>query len=139
MVETPTRRGVIVVGLGAQAKYALDALSDDPACRIVGLVDLAAEPIISPTLGFEVLGGDDQLEVLLREHAEAAVVCCADSRRKESLFARIRAAAVRIMSVVHSRAVVSDTAELGEGVMINAGAIVQPYARIGDGVMVHAT
>jgi sugar O-acyltransferase (sialic acid O-acetyltransferase NeuD family) len=50
---------------------------------------------------------------------------------------RLKAAGWTLAAVRHPSAIVSPSAQLGEGVQVMAGAIVQPGARIGDGAIVN--
>lgn len=135
-----SRRRVALIGLGAQGKYAMETLSHDDSCEVVGVfgvsLPLASEPM---ALGLPVLGGVEDAERQLPAIADGVVVGCADSQRKAEVFASMRRLGIPLLSAIHPRAVVARTAVLGEGVIINAGAVIQPYARLGDGVMVHAT
>lgn len=133
-----SRPRVLILGTGAQAKYALETFRLTKEVEIAGLVELAARAGGPPELGAPVLGGLDLLDELLDRRADAAIICCADSRTKAGLHARMRARGTRLVSSVHPRACIATSARLGEGVIVNACAVVQPYARLGEGAMIHA-
>jgi len=131
---------VLLVGAGAQAKYALEAFQRYKDVEIVGLVDIMGNRDIwgQDRYGSQVLGGLDVVEALAEEGINKALVCCASPRRKATLIRRVRQAGYRLVSAIHRGATIASTARVGEGVIINAGAVIQPFARIGDGVMIHA-
>lgn len=131
---------VILVGAGAQAKYALETLHYYEDVEVVGLVDIMDNQSIwgQSLHGSQVLGGLDVVAALAKGGVEGALVCCASPHRKAALTRRVCQAGLRLLNAIHPRATIASTAQVGEGVIINAGAIIQPFARIGDGVMIHA-
>jgi sugar O-acyltransferase (sialic acid O-acetyltransferase NeuD family) len=130
---------VLVVGLGAQAKYILEAFSYRPELEVAGLLDLETPAGPSEALGHQVLGGLGDLEAKLADHVDGAIVGCADSREKARIFARIRAVGIPLVSAIHPRAVIARSASVGEGVIINACAVIQPFAQVSEGAMIHAS
>jgi sugar O-acyltransferase (sialic acid O-acetyltransferase NeuD family) len=130
----------LLVGAGAQAKYALETFAHHEDVEIVGLVDIMDNQDIwgQQRYGSRVLGGLDVVDSLAQEGLDKALVCCASPHRKAELIPSVREAGYRLVSAIHPRATVATTARVGDGVIINAGAIIQPFARIGDGVMIHA-
>jgi sugar O-acyltransferase (sialic acid O-acetyltransferase NeuD family) len=131
---------VILVGAGAQAKYALEIFHHYRYIEVMGLVDIMDNQNIwgQPLYGSQVLGGLDVVEVSAEQGVEGALVCCASPHRKAVLTHKVCQAGLRLVNAIHPRASVASTAQVGEGVIINAGAVIQPFARIGNGVMLHA-
>jgi len=133
---------IILVGAGAQAKYALDILGYDSDVRVVGLIDIMANPSFWGSLigDARVLGDLSTLHALVEEgEVDGALVCTGDGTRKEQLWSHVEGLGLPIVRAIHPRAVVAASATIGDGAIINAGAVVQPFARIGNGVMIHAT
>jgi sugar O-acyltransferase (sialic acid O-acetyltransferase NeuD family) len=60
-----------------------------------------------------------------------------DNRTRERAHARLLAAGLRIVSVVHASAVVAPTAVLGEGTVVMANASINPDAQLGRGCIVN--
>ena len=61
-----------------------------------------------------------------------------DNAARERCFERLRSNGIRISTVVHPRASVSRSAQLGEGTVVMAGAVVNPDARCGHGAIVNS-
>jgi UDP-perosamine 4-acetyltransferase len=124
---------VIVVGAGGHARVVAEAIGRD---RIIGYVapDRGAD---ERGLG-EWLGGDDLLRAP-RAGASYVIgvgfVDRAGARRRASLLETCRQ--LTLETVVHPHAVVSSSAELGDGTFVAAGAIVGVSTRIGRGVIVN--
>ena len=136
-MTSPTE--LLIVGAGAQAKYVLEICALLGDMLVLGLVDVADNPVIwgKPRFGTHVLGG---LEVLAQwsRTGGAAIVCTGDNLHKQQLTEQVTRLGYQLVNRIHPRAVIATTAQIGEGTIINAGAVVQPYARLGRGVMIHA-
>lgn len=59
--------------------------------------------------------------------------------RRRALFDRMRARAYRFATLVHPRACVARSAQLGEGAQIMAGAVLQPDVRIGADTIINTS
>ncbi len=128
---------VIVVGAGAQAKYALETFRFDNAISVVGVLDTHNNADIwGSKLHYATILGPTTL--LKDKLAEAAIICVADPVRKQALMLEAEALGYSIVSAIHPTAVIADTATLAPGVIINALAVLQPQCKIGLGVMIHA-
>jgi len=132
---------VILVGAGAQAKYALEILRFYEDRQVVGLIDVMDNPDYwGRMIGrAKVLGSMSVLKSLIENgEVDAALICTGSTERKEKLWNRVRQFGVEMTSAIHPQAVLAETAQLGPGVIVNACAVIQPFARIGKGVMIHA-
>lgn len=133
---------VVLVGAGAQAKYALEIFGHASDVSVVGLIDIMSNPAFwgSRIGAVQVLGDLSALGVLVEKgEVDGALVCTGDGVRKEQLWAQVVGLGLPMVRAIHPRAVVAESATIGDGVIINACAVVQPFARIGNGVMIHAT
>jgi len=131
-------RAVVIVGIGAQAKYALEIfhLRNIPVC---GLIALPGEEGRSGFDGAGVIGSFDGFPTLYHEYGKPAVLLAMSSNsRKREICRSLDALAPVYAQAIHPAAVIARTAEIGEGVIINPGAVVQPFARVGNHVMIHA-
>lgn len=116
-----TRHGIILIGGGGHAKVVFDALRDADA-QVVGFVDDHRECALSGQLDH--LGSIESLV----EDAEV-IIAIGDVATRRRVISRI--GGVRVTGpVIHRGAIVSPSAQLGEGVLIGPGAIVNADARI---------
>lgn len=126
-------RELILLGGGGHARSVLAALS------------LSGEEVRGYTgpapsdrdFGLAYLGGDDILDGL--DAARTEIVnglgtIAGRSRMHELVVAR----GLRVASVVHPRAFIDPSVQLGAGVQVLAGAIVNAGARIGDGTLINS-
>ena len=129
---------VLILGTGAQAKYAIDTLSLMGKYSIEGLIETQKQDEEKTSvLGKPVLG---RLEILQRYSPNdiALVVALSNNRLKEELSQSFIKKGFSFLNCIHPSAVISPSATLGTGLIINAGAIIQPLAKIGNFVMIHA-
>ena len=138
MSSDEAQHAVIIIGTGAQAKYALEIfhLQGRP---VAGLVSLPEDNPSAVLDNVPLLGSYAELDDIVKHFSQTRLlVCCRSNRKKAEIVHALQKNNPCYTKAVHPQAVLASTAIVGEGVIINAGAIIQPYARIGHHVMVHA-
>ena len=133
---------VKVVGLGAggHAKVVIEILRCHESCELIGLLDGKPELQGRSVLGVPVLGDDDLIPTLRRDgicHFFVGLGSVGDTRPRRRLFELALQYGMKPVNVVHSQAIVSPSAELGEGVTIMAGAVINACTRLGVNVIVN--
>jgi len=107
---------------------------------VAGLLDADEALWGSTMLGVRVLGGDDLLPA---QHAAGVrdvfigLGGAGDTRPRQQLYERARAAGFDVIDVVHPTAVVSASATVGAGVTMMANAVVNAAATLGENVIVN--
>lgn len=131
---------VIIVGAGAQAKYAVEIFHLHQNHDVIGVIDTLENRDMwgSRIDGIEVVGGLSYLDEYAKRYDYKAIVTCSDNKRKESLIAEAKKKGISLVNAIHPQSIIARTAVIGENVLVNAGAIIQPFAHIGNGVMIHA-
>ncbi len=132
---------LVIVGAGEHAHVVIDAARSRPDLwMLVGYCN--PQPSEETTRRFSLpwLGDDDA--VLAQRGADTRFVmgvgALAPSPRRQELVARYAARAARWATIVHARAIVADSASLGEGAVVLAGAVVNSGASIGAHVIVNS-
>jgi UDP-perosamine 4-acetyltransferase len=128
------------IGAGGHAKVLLEALLAKGDVEVIGLLDSDPALIGSEVLGVKVLGGDELLEQLHGDgvrHAFMGVGGIGDNSIRRRLFESVQKCGFELISVRHATAVVSPSAQLGEGTCLCPGAIVGAGARLGLNVIVN--
>ena len=130
---------VVLVGAGAQAKYACETFRH-LGVEVVGVMNLAqgGEVAWPRAYGCRVFAVDEALREPLGLAVTHSVICVADAAEKARWWARAEGAGLAPLSAIHPRAVVATTAQVGPGCIVNACAVIQPFAVVGRGVMIHA-
>jgi acetyltransferase EpsM len=132
---------LVIIGGGEHARVVIDCARSQPErWSVVGYCDLAASDETTRRFGVPWLGDDDAVSSHVPAGAAYVIGMGAlvPSPRRAELAARFVARQVRWASVVHARAVVSDSAAIADGVVICAGAIVNTGARIGPHAVVNS-
>lgn len=130
---------IVIVGAGAQTKYILDIIKHYPNYKILNIVDIEDNPELTNKNieGVEIVGN---LDTILSKTAKSVKVILAHSenKKKEMLTKKLKEWKFEFISVIHPRTVISESAEIGKGVIINPNVTIMPYAHIGDHVMIHS-
>jgi UDP-perosamine 4-acetyltransferase len=108
--------------------------------HIVGLLDAQPELKGKSVLGVEVLGDDSMMAELKQRgvsHAFIGVGTVGDARARRELYEKVLGAGFEIVAAIHAAAVVTSSAQIGDGPTIMAGAIVNADAVIGKNVIVN--
>jgi len=134
--------GVKVVGLGAggHAKVVIEILRSHKSYELIGLLDPRPELQGKSVLGVPVLGDDNLLPALKREgicHFFVGLGSVGDTRPRRRLYELALQHGMKPVDAVHPQAVISPSADLGEGVTIMAGAVINACSRLGANVIVN--
>lgn len=131
---------VVGLGAGGHAKVLIEILRLKGGYEIVGLLDPDPALCDGDVLGVPVLGGDDLLPELRDQGVDYAFIglgSVGDVGPRRRLYQTALRHGFQIVAAIHPQAVVSQSAEIGNGVTIMAGAIVNAAARLGDDVIVN--
>jgi UDP-perosamine 4-acetyltransferase len=131
---------VVGLGAGSHAKVVIEILRCRESYELIGLLDPKPELHGKSVLGVPVLGGDDLLAVLKRDgvcHFFVGLGSVGDTRPRRRLFELALEYGMRPVDAVHPQAVVSPSAEIGEGVTIMAGAVINACAHLSVNVIVN--
>ena len=136
---------VVVVCGGNLAKMSIDLLKLNKAYNICGYVDDIAKPGDS-ILGVSLLGPIDRLADLRKEGYVVAIntygSIVSDNTdelffARKNLFERIKEAGFILPTLIHPSAAISESAQLGEGVLVFENASVGPQAQIADDCIIN--
>lgn len=127
---------VLLIGAGGHARVCLEALRDDPRHKVVGAVSRDRRSI--HTLGVEVIGADDELEIATqRASATTAFVAIGDNAARAALTRRWLDSGRPLTSAISRHAIVSATATVEPGAALLPGAVVNAATVIGLGSIVN--
>lgn len=130
----------VIIGAGGHGKVVVDALLRQGLYQPAALTDSNHELKGTTVLGIPVVGGDEQLQALLRQgikHFAIGVGSVADNLCRKRLFAMASECGLIPVTVVHPSAVIATSATIGQGSVVLAGAIINPDAVLGENVIVN--
>lgn len=128
----------LIVGGGAQVKYAIDLLLNCYNQEILGILDVEnnQEYHGSKIGGIEVLGY--YKELIEAYEGVGVVVCHSDNKIKERIYLELKESNYKFPNLVHPNTYLSEYAELGEGNIINSYVSVMPFVSIGNCTVIHS-
>jgi len=132
---------LLVFGAGSQARYVLESARHIASLEVIGLVDVCDNPSLwgEAIGGVPVLGNvESALDQVPPGPDLRVVTAIGDRAAKRGLVQTLEARGYHFTSVIHPRACIASTAEIGAGCIINGGATVETEARIGDHCIIHS-
>ena len=121
---------VLVYGAGGHGRVVLDAALRVPGLRVVGVVDDDPKRRGERILGVDVLG-DASILSEPRFGACRVVVAIGDAAARAAAVARVEAAGLGFVAVVHPTAFLARGVSIGDGAMVLPMAVVHTGAEIG--------
>lgn len=128
---------IVLIGAGGHGKVVLDAIRLEGRHRVVGFLDADPSLLNSSVAGVPVLGGPNLLDKLAARKIKGVFVSIGDNRTRDNYMAEAEAAGLELVSAVHPKSIVADSAAIGRNVLIAAGAIVSVDASISDGAIIN--
>lgn len=129
---------IVIIGASGFGKEVLDILRHDPDNEVVGFIDKNEELFGSKINGVPVLGNDALLAKLSSEGVSSAVVAIGDFRVRRKLFDLASGYGYKLINVIHTSACISQSAELGRGIIIYGGVVINTNVHIGDNVLLNS-
>lgn len=129
-------RRVFIYGAGRGGALVVEILSVDSQVAIVGFVDDDPQLWKQTLPGLPVVGGGDSLKHLKRSGCFDALVLSMATpttmHMRRRLYLDLKAQGFEFINAIHSAAVISPSASLGENNVISAGSVIATDAHIGD-------
>jgi UDP-N-acetylbacillosamine N-acetyltransferase len=82
--------------------------------------------------GSIILGGKEQLEQLAREGIKNIVLGFGDCKGRLKVSRLAKELGFSLLPAIHPKAVISEDAQLGTGLMVGAGAVIDPFVKAGE-------
>ncbi|MFK4649407.1 putative phosphoesterase [Bradyrhizobium ottawaense] len=131
---TPPRTRVLIVGADIYGEMIAELIRCRSDLELIGFVDdrvsgrLAEAPVLGPLARLA--------EIADAENVVDVAVAVGENETRRTITERVWCAGVRPARLIHPAAVVSPTARLGFGCIVDAGAYVGPHCVLEDGVSV---
>lgn len=126
---------VVIVGAGQNGYQAYNILKLDRRVSVIGFLDDNVGVHGSRVCGQPVLGGTALIGQLRHDlGVEGAIVAIGNNRVRREQSEKIRQSGVSLIKAIHPHTFIDDTAQVGDGVIVEMGVMIHPEARIGHGV-----
>ena len=123
---------ILLIGAGGHARSCIDVLEEENQFEIAGLIE-KGESISNESLGYPVIGTDDDLKVLRQQYKNALVTVgqIKSPAIRVKLYQLLIELDFTLPTIISPKAYVSKHAQVGDGSIIMNGAIVNANAKIG--------
>jgi UDP-perosamine 4-acetyltransferase len=131
---------LVVVGAGGHARSVIDAITRSGRDEAVACTDPRADLAGTEIDGVTIVGDDGKLPSLLQSGVAGACLGiggAGDNGPRKRLFDHLRGMGFQLPTIVHPRAIVAASAELGDAAVVLAAAVVGAGASIGENVIVN--
>ena len=128
-------RKLLIVGAGGHGRSVAEAVQEAGEYSLAGFLD-DAFPELGAVWGIPVLGKVDNFE-RWRGMADCAIVAIGNNAARQRISSEMQEAGFEMATVIHPRAIVSPSAEIGAGAVVMAGAVVGTEAHLGEGAIVN--
>lgn len=127
---------LLIVGAGGHGRSIAEAALASGKFDSIGFVDDAANQLLQ-VWGYPVWGTTTDL-TQYRINADVAIVGIGNNLLREKLCEKLLALEIKLATIIHPYAMVSQRAAIGPGTAIMAGAIIGTEAQLGTGVIVNS-
>lgn len=126
MTGTQHNRRLLVIGAGGHAKVVIDA------ARAAGWYPEAclASAMGGTCLGVPVIGGDDHAQALFHDGWRHAAIAIGANALRERIARELKEIGFELPPIIHPSALISETAQIGDGVVIMPQSVINAEARI---------
>ena len=129
---------ILLIGAGGHARSCIDVLEEENQFEIAGLIE-KGESISNESLGYPVIGTDDDLKVLRQQYKNALITVgqIKIPKIRIKLYHLLKELDFTLPVIVSSQAYVSKHAQIGEGSIIMHGVIINANAKIGNNCIIN--
>ncbi|MFH1400586.1 MAG: acetyltransferase [Nanoarchaeota archaeon] len=122
---------ILIYGASGHGRVVLDILRDHTDLDVIGFVD---DQATGECAGIPILG---PWEMAKREPFDAVALGIGDNKARKTVFERLTAHGIDIMTAIHPKAHISPSATIGLGSVICAGAHICAHATIGKNCIIN--
>lgn len=124
---------IVVIGSSGHAKVIIDIVQQEGKYNIAGVLD-QMRVVGEQTLGYPILGKDEDLPELVKPHAiKGAIVAIGDNFLRSKVATRIKKLCPKLMfvSAIHPKASIATNVSIGEGTVVMAGGAINSCSSVG--------
>jgi sugar O-acyltransferase (sialic acid O-acetyltransferase NeuD family) len=124
---------IVIIGSSGHAKVIIDIVQQEGKYNVAGLL-YRLRDFGEKTLGYPVLGKEEELPELIKTHAlKGAIVAIGDNFVRSKVAARIKEICpdLPFVSAIHPKASIAMEVSIGEGTVVMAGVSINPCSSVG--------
>ena len=131
-------KDILLIGGGGHCKSVIDVIEQDGTYRIAGIID-KPELLGKKTLGYEIIGSDDNLSSLIKKYKYALITVgqLSSPEVRKKLFILAKEVGFSLPCIISPRAYVSSHASITEGSVILHDAILNASSCVGSNCIIN--
>ncbi|MBA2662006.1 MAG: NeuD/PglB/VioB family sugar acetyltransferase [Bradymonadaceae bacterium] len=132
---------VLIFGAGGHARVLIDLIREGRRDLVLSAVIDDAAQVGDTLLGVPIVGNSEQLAGLREQGIALAILgvgAVTNNKLRIKLYERLVSLGFTIPSLVHPRAIVEPSAQMGSGNQVFGGAIVSSGVRLGDNTIINS-
>lgn len=130
---------LVIWGASGHGRVIADIVRLQGQYELTGFIDDDPERHQTLFAGAPVLGGQDQLDVILAQGIQRIIIGVGDCQVRLQLADLAQAKGFELAQAIHPRSVIASDAIIGAGTVIVAEAVVNPGTTIGANVIINTT
>ena len=131
---------LVIWGASGHALVVADIVKLQGEHEIVGFLDdINAGSHAREFFGSTILGGREQLDLLLEQDTEWLIIGFGDCGARLKSAAVARSKGYKLAKAIHPKSIISRDVVVGDGTVVVGGAVINPGSRIGESVIVNSS
>lgn len=130
---------ILLIGAGQHANVVIYNALEQNKYNIVGIIDKYKENIGTNISGIPIVGADDIEHSVLMDKFKTNkfFIGLGDMKIRKKLYDYYISNGWEAVNIIHPNAIVSKSAKLGKGILIECGCLITPNPVIGDNVVIN--
>lgn len=134
------KKTIVVWGASGHAKVVADIIRQEGKYDIASFLDdIDKNRQGSQFCGATVLGGSEQLDGLLKNGVGHLIFGFGDNNARLNLSELIREKGFQLVTAIHPRAIIVQSASIGAGTVVCAAAVVGPDSVLGENIIINTS
>jgi len=131
---------VVIWGASGHAKVVADIIRLNHQYNIIGFLDSQSPERKGESFyGSTILGGVDEIEILLEKKITNIIMGFGDCLARDLLFHKLIKKGFYFINAIHPKSTIAADAVIGQGVVVCAGVVINSNTVIGDNVIVNTS
>jgi sugar O-acyltransferase (sialic acid O-acetyltransferase NeuD family) len=131
-------KNILILGAGGHGIVVADIIQQRAEKNLIirGFLDDDSKLHGKSVFGYPVLGGAQLID---NYHDDAIIIAVGNNQIRKNIIKRWQTSNLQFFRAIHPGAVISPSAQIGQGVMVCAGVVVNPEVRIGNHVILNTS
>lgn len=139
-MKTLQMEPLVIWGASGHALVVADIVRLQEEYTVVGFLDdVNPDRCGIEFCGATILGGREQLALLLDEKVRHILLAFGDCRMRLLLTSQLQAQGFRLPTAIHPQSIVAQDVMVGAGTVVAAGAVINPSVQIGQSVIINTS